>query len=176
MKYCPKCKNVIMANNQVCPNCSIKAKEITDESTPVFLTSTGGTDRGRLTAALEDAAIPFIERKHKEMVTVDAVIGVGNIDVDILVPYSAYRNAFDICVGIGVIIPTQEQEQLQEQVLLDEQVLNDQSKENVTKQMQEMSPAKRTTVRILSALAFILLCALAIFGVDFIANIIKALF
>ena len=39
-----------------------------------------------------------------------------------------------------------------------------------------MSPAKRTTVRIVSALLFIVLVALVIFGVDYIANLIKGLF
>lgn len=40
----------------------------------------------------------------------------------------------------------------------------------------EMSPAKRTTVRILSALAIIIIACLLIWGVDWIMALVKGLF
>jgi len=45
-----------------------------------------------------------------------------------------------------------------------------------TNTSEEMSSSKRMLVRIISAVLFILICGIAIFAVDFIAELIKNLF
>ena len=46
----------------------------------------------------------------------------------------------------------------------------------LTKKFEKMSGVKRTTVRVLSAIAFLALVALAVYGTDFITGFIKGLF
>ena len=88
-------------------------------------------------------------------------------DKDILVPYAAYREAYDICVGIGAIKPEGEE------ITVDEADV-----ERVAEGEEEvmMSPAKRTTVKILSAILIIILFCLVIWGTDFLTGFLTGFF
>lgn len=171
MKFCPKCKRLDESSKGICEHCNRKTAEIKDKGTPVFLVSTGGIDRNRITAALSDVNIPFIEQKHKKAGDAESVLGVGAVDVDILVPFAVYEQAYDICVGIGAITPDESNENSQS-----DSVYEDHTADSVARQIEEMSPAKRTTWRVISAILLIIVFSAAILGTDYIIALIKNMF
>lgn len=175
MKYCPKCKKMYQDSAAACGNCKKPVEEIKNKTIPVFLLSTGGVEKARIKAALDDAGIPYSQQTHKKVITAAALTGAELVDVDILVPYGIYEKAYDVCVGIGAI--HLDGEQIVEEGALDEKAYeNHKAEEKFVEEFEEMSPAKRTTVRIISAILFIGICALVIFGVDAIIAVVKEYF
>ena len=84
----------------------------------------------------------------------------------ILVPAGMYQRAYEIAVEMGIIES-------------DDVFISCFEKMEFIKTeetFEEMSSAKRATVRILSALALIVVFALVIFGVDYVMALIKNLF
>lgn len=163
MKYCKKCKRMHNDSEELCANCKRPLYPVEHDDTPVFLLSSGGFDKQLLQAALEDSSIPFDSVPHKHSLSAQTVLGYDNAQVDILVPYSDYEKAYDVCVGIGAIKPEGEEVE----------VLED---EPEPEQEPEMSSAKRTAIKIVSAILLIVLCAGVIWGTDYILGWIKGLF
>ena len=166
MKYCKKCKHIHDDQFEICTECRKPQRlyPIEEENTPVFLLSASGFEIGRVQAALESGGIPSDSVSRKNNISADAVTGSDINDRDILVPFSAYEKAYDICVGIGAIKPEGETITIQEP---------DAAAED---EQEEMSPAKRTTVKILSAILLIIMFCLVIWGTDFIAEFLTGLF
>ncbi len=129
-----------------------------------FLLSAGGFELDRVKTALSDNGIPNDSKPQKRNFSAKAVTGVDNSEQDIFVAESDYEKAYDLCVGIGAIRLEGEEEQI-----LDPGGQAEDAAE-------EMSSGKRTAVRIISALLFILIVAAVIFGIDFISGWIKGLF
>ena len=165
MKYCPKCKRLYNDGDEVCtcPACKGKAlNAVEDETEPVYLCSGDVMERDRVQAALEDNGVPSVFKRHTVTASSQVVTGYDFDGFDVLVPYELYEKAYDIAVGIGAI------------KLEGEQVLDDEAAEDA--EPDKMSRAKRTTVRVITAILFILLVAVAIYGTDFITGLIKNLF
>lgn len=171
MKFCPKCKRLDKKSTGRCEHCNRETTQIKDKGTPVFLVSTGGIDRNRITAALSDVKIPFIEQKHKKAGDAESVLGVGAVDVDIIVPFAVYEQAYDICVGIGAIIPDESNENSQ-----GNSEYEDHTADSVAQKIDEMSLAKRTSWRIVSAILLIIVFSAVILGTDYIIALIKNMF
>ncbi|MEE0871884.1 MAG: hypothetical protein UIH27_00240, partial [Ruminococcus sp.] len=150
MEYCTSCRS----RKPLLP--------LTDSSTPVYLTSADGFERERIQTALTDNGIPNDSVIVEEDIMPASVKGYSSSWRDILVPYSAYDKAYDICVGIGAVKLEGEEK------IIDE--------EPPAEEFEDMPPAKRTTVKILSAILFIIVAALIIFGTDAITGFIKGLF
>lgn len=173
MKYCKKCKRIYKDSNTNCTKCrkSPKLTTIKDINTPVYLLSAGGAEKTLVKAAFEDAEIPIVEQSKPKSITTATLALEDYMDTDILVPFSAYKKAYDTAVGIGVLEPMDEKEEefIQSEI--------DKIKPEKPEEFEEMSKGKRWTVRIISAILFILLCALVIFGVDHLMEfIIKTFF
>lgn len=164
MKYCKKCKRVYQDEQEYCTSCRSRKPllPLTDSSTPVYLTSADGFERERIQTALTDNGIPNDSVIVEEDIMPASVKGYSSSWRDILVPYSAYDKAYDICVGIGAVKLEGEEK------IIDE--------EPPAEEFEDMPPAKRTTVKILSAILFIIVAALIIFGTDAITGFIKGLF
>lgn len=171
LKFCPKCKRLDEKSAGSCEHCNRETTQIKDKGTPVFLLSTGGIDRNRITAALSDVKIPFIEQKHKKAGDAESVLGAGAVDVDILVPFAVYEQAYDICVGIGAITPNASEESTDS-----DSEYEDHTADSVAQKIEEMSPAKRTTWRIISAILLIIVFSAVILGTDYIMALIKNMF
>lgn len=169
MKYCKKCKRLHNGGDEKCSVCGRPLAKITDSNTPVYLITASGFELQRIKTALEDNGVPCDTISLKRSYSAEAVTGYDTGEYDLLVPYSAYERSCDICVGIGAI-----HEDGEEIVEGDPEP----AKENVKsldEQFEEMSGAKRTTVRIVSAILFILLIAAVIYGTDFITALIKGI-
>lgn len=164
MKYCPKCKKLYNDEDVYCDcvECKRRTLEtIEDETTSVYLCSGDVIERDRVQAALSDSDIPSVYTRHMVSANSQLVTGMDLDTFDILVPYELYEKAFDIAVGIGAI------------KLEGEEILDDGEYEEP---IEEMSRAKRTTVRVVTAILFFIVLALVIFGTDYITAIIKNFF
>lgn len=165
MKYCPKCKKLYNdeATNCSCEDCKNKVlREVTDPATSVYLCSGDVIERDRVQAALSDSGIPSNFQRHMVTANSQLITGMDFDGFDILVPYELYEKAYDVAVGIGAI------------KLEGEEIIEDET-EIEPFPMEEMSPAKRTWVRIISAILLIIIFAGVIYGVDFIMEVIKNL-
>lgn len=168
MKYCPKCKKLYndVDTNCTCADCKNKILQtIEDETTSVYLCGGDLIERDRVQAALSDNGIPSSYARHMVTGNSQVVTGMDLDGFDILVPYELYEKAYDVAVGIGAI------------KLEGEEILEDDNYDSsAAEEFEEMSRTKRTTVRVLSAILFIILLALVIFGTDYIMDFIKSLF
>lgn len=171
MKYCKKCKRLFEDSEQNCPNCRkhYPLEALEDNNTPVYLTSASNFELDRIQAALSDSDIPSVTQAKPKAISADAVTGSNKNDMDILVPYSALDKAKDVCIGIGAI-------KLEgEETVVDEKDVEDAVNSDLD-EAESMSPAKRTTVKIVSAILMIILFCLVIWGTDFLTGFIKGLF
>ncbi len=142
-----------------------RMKTMEENGTPKFLVSASGFELERIMTALGDNGIPCTSKPQKRNFSAKAVTGVDMSVQDIYVPGEAYDKAYDLCVGIGAV-KTGEEEIIQEPA----------DGEQPVEQEEEMSPRKRTVIRVLSALLFVVIVALVIFGTDAVTGWIKSLF
>ena len=125
--------------------------------------SASGFELERIRTALSDNGIPNDSKPQKRNFSAKAVTGTDISIQDIYVAESDYEKAYDLCVGIGAIKLEGEETILEEEAAAAEE-------------FEDMPSGKRTAVRIVSAILFILLAAMVIFGVDAITGWIKSLF
>ncbi len=173
MLYCPKCKKLYYDGTEKCTCGKKKLKPVTDKNTPVAVCCVSGVDRGRVRAALEDANIPSYEVRFKS-VSYEPITGGDVGDVNVIVPYQAYDKAYEICVGIGAVNPDttiEPDDSLKKDIETKKSAVDKNEEE-----FQEMSPSKRTFVRIVSAILLILVFCVFIWGVDYLIEIIKNMF
>ncbi len=170
MKYCKKCKHIHNDCDLNCPDCKVQLVDISDKNTPVYLLSASGFELERVKSALNDSGIPSDAVKKKDG-SADAGMGCDFSEYDLLVPFRAYEKAFDVCIGIGAVKAENEK-------LLDEDVTVPTNKDvkPADERFEEMSGVKRTTVKVVSAILFLILVAAVIYGTDFITGFIKSLF
>ena len=167
MKYCESCRKLYNDNDEKCLECKKTLKTVEDINTPVYLLSAEGFEKDRIITALEDNGIPTDTKCIKHQTSTNAVSGVDASYARILVPYQAYEEAYDICVGIGAI-----KEEGTE--ILDEVDFEDKDVKNVDEQFSEMTGGGRAG-RIALAVLLLVVFALAIFGTDAIMNFLKKL-
>ena len=129
-----------------------------------FLVSASGFELERIRTALSDNGIPNDSKPQKRNFSAKAVTGTDISIQDIYVAESDYEKAYDLCVGIGAI------------KLDGEETILDEEASAAAEEFEEMPAGKRTAVRIISAILFILLAAAVIFGIDGITGWIKSLF
>lgn len=169
MKYCKKCSHIHNDSDEKCSVCGKQLVEIADENTPVYLLSASGFELQRVKAALEDSGIPCDTARHQKDSSAEAVTGYDMSELDVLVPFSAYEKSYDVCVGIGAIKEDNEE-------IIDGEPDGDGEKaDSLDEQFEKMSGVKRTTFRVISAILFLLLIALAVYGTDAITGFIKGL-
>ncbi|MBQ4179407.1 MAG: hypothetical protein II615_01460 [Ruminococcus sp.] len=128
-----------------------------------FLVSASGFELERIRTALSDNGIPNDSKPQKRNFSAKAVTGTDISIQDIYVAESDYEKAYDLCVGIGAIKLEGEETILEEEAA-------------AVEEFEDMPSGKRTAVRIVSAILFVLLAAMVIFGVDAITGWIKSLF
>lgn len=199
MKYCSHCCT-LFERGAVCPDCKRELKKVIKKTDPVTVIRADGFERERIVAALRDNGVPCIEQFDKKERSADAVTGKLAAKVKIQVPYAAMEQARDILVGIGAVrldgetvledenMPSkaagnQEKSYYYSHTPKQEVQQKDKGKKkrktNESKpepQWEEMSRTKRNVVRLVSAILFIIVVALVIFGTDFITGIVKELF
>ena len=169
MKYCKRCKHLHNDDEQTCTACKRPLAEIEDKNTPVYIYSASGFELTRVRTALEDNGIPCDAVAKKKNFSAEAVTGYDTSEYDLLVPYSAYEKAYDICVGIGAFGD-------EEAEIVDEEIEDNSDVKSAAEEYEEMSGVKRTTVKIVSALLLIIIFCAVIWGTDFLMDFLKNLF
>ncbi len=165
MKYCPKCKKLYIDSETHCNDCKKKQLvPVTDSQVSVFLCNCNASQREILINALHENNILCGYESQSEP------SGMAIEGFDVIVPYNQYKNACQVAEQFGFMNVDND---IIENI---EDFPENDSKETSTDEEQKMSPAKRATVRVLSALAIILLFAAVIFGVDYVMALIKNLF
>ena len=174
MKYCKTCKALYPDKDEYCPACRKKLAQIKDINEPVRLCVIGGTERALLTGLLTDAEIPFVEdNTYPQGLANEIVTGydVKLSNISLLVPFSALPKASELLSSI---------ETVENPVASYVNEINAQIErlKNGTSEEEEktMSPALRTTIKVITALLFLILVAVVVLGTDKIMELIKGLF
>ncbi len=173
MKYCKTCKSIFMDTESICHECRKKLAVITDINEPVRLCVIGGTERAMLCGMLHDAEIPFVESNtYPQGVANEIVTGydvkLSNISLE--VPFSALPKASELLSSIETVKNPVEP-------MMDEikaHIIRIQQGE--VEEEKSMSPALRTTIKVVSAIAFLIIVAMVVLGTDKITEFIKGLF
>ncbi len=173
MKFCKSCKVIFSADTDRCPECGKKLREITDINEPVRLCVTGGVERAMLCGLLKDAEIPYLENNVlPQGVANETVTGydVKLNNINILVPFSSLPKASELLSSIESL--KNDIEPMLPQITAHIERL----KSGLDQDEKPMSRAKRTTIKVITAILFLALIALAVFGTDKLMELIKGLF
>lgn len=172
MKFCPDCKKLHNSSLEKCIECKKAYKEIEDINEPVLLCVVGGIERNMICGALSDRDIPYLEQTYgSQGVANEIVTGYDAklLNISILVPYSALPKAYEIAQAVGVV--DDEMSDIVETAITD----IEKYKESLGKD-NNMTRAKRTTVKVMSVILLLALVAGVVWGTDYIIELIKNLF
>lgn len=172
MKYCKVCKQLCFGDTLPFDGCKHKLREIEDINEPVRLCIAGGTERAMLTGMLKDADIPYVEENvYPQGVANEIVTGydVKLSNISIVVPFSALSKASEMLSTIETL--HNDIEPHMDEIKAEIERLKAEKDE-----AKQMNPALRTTIKVITALLFLGLVALAVFGTDAITSWIKGLF
>lgn len=172
MKFCKSCLSLFSAGETMCPHCRKKLHEVTDLNEPVMLCVIGGTERVMLIGLLDDAQIPHLEHNYRQQGVANEIVTGFDVklnNIAVTVPFQALPKAIELLGAIETADnPLAEK--------LDEITAHIEHLKSAPGQKKEMSRAKRTTVKVVSALLFLALVAAVVFGTDAITGWIKGLF
>lgn len=174
MKFCPLCKKMHTGDDVRCAKCNKAYSQIKDINEPVMLCVVGGLERNIITGALRDAQIPFVEQTYgAQGVANEVVTGYDAklLNISVIVPYSSLPKAYEIACSVGVC-----DESMKEFVNVAEADIDEYKKQYEEKDDKKMSVLKRTTIKVITALLFLALVAVAVWGTDYITDFIKNLF
>ena len=172
MKYCKVCKELCFGDALAFDGCKHKLREIEDINEPVRLCIAGGTERAMLTGMLKDANIPYVEENvYPQGVANEIVTGydVKLSNISIVIPFSALPKASELLSTIETL--DNDIEPHMDEINAHIEHLKAQKEE-----AKKMNPALRTTIKVITALLFLGLIALAVFGTDALTGWIKGLF
>ena len=172
MKYCKVCKQLCFDGALPFDGCKHKLREIEDINEPVRLCIAGGTERAMLTGMLKDAEIPYVEEPvYPQGVANEIVTGydVKLSNVSVVVPFSALPKACELVGTIETLQNTYEPHMDEIKAEISRLIAEKQ-------EAKQMNPALRTTIKVITALIFLALIALAVFGTDALTSWIKSLF
>ena len=173
MKFCKSCKAVYHASDEMCPACHKKLSEITELNEPVRLCIIGGTERTMLSGLLDDAGIPHMESNVQPQGVANEIVTGYDVklnNISVTVPFQALPKASELLCAIETVPnPTQP---MMDEITAHIATLSADSGEKEHK----LSPAARTTIKVITALLFLILVAVVVIGTDKIIELIKHLF
>ena len=172
MKYCKVCKRLCFDDTLPFDGCKHKLREIEDINEPVRLCIAGGTERAMLTGMLKDENIPFVEENVQPQGVANEIVTGYDVklsNIAVIVPFSALPKASELLSAIETL--NNEIEPHMDEIKAAITWLNTEREE-----AKQMNPALRTTIKVITALLFLAIVALAVFGTDAITGWIKGLF
>lgn len=173
MKYCKVCKTLYRDDAANCSECGKKLALVTDINEPVRLCVIGGTERAMLCGLLDDAEIPHLENNtYPQGLANEIVTGydVKLSNISLLVPFSALPKASELLGSIETV------NNPIEPMLDDINAHIEHIKSGTVEEEKSMSPALRTTIKVVSAIAFLIIVAIVVLGTDKITEWFKSLF
>lgn len=162
MLYCAKCQ-LLVREDECCPVCGSRKLREVESTDPVMLMTTDRTAAEAILAAFQDGNIPC-EQRDSGPGSLPAFFPRASYDsVNLFVPFEATDRCREILTGMG-ILGEREQRRKKE------------APDPPEEQTEPMSPARKTILRILSAIAFILLIFAVVFLSDKAVSFVKAFF
>lgn len=174
MKYCKKCNLLIKDDINNCAKCG-KVLDNSEPSakSPVVVVTASGFEKERICTILTNEDIPYSVRvvaKKGSPTETNAVTGKSKTTHEIVVPYEFYNKAMEQLVGINAVQLNDDELQQLTEALESEETSDKKPDEN------DYFSVKNRVIRIVSAIAFLVLVALVVFGVDAVMAIIKTFF
>jgi len=173
MKYCKSCKTLFKDADTRCPDCGKKLAEVTDINEPVRLCVVGGTERALVCGLLSDAEIPYLENNSYPQGLANEIVTGYDVklsNISLTVPFSALPKASELLSSVETV------NNPIEPMLDDIKAHIERLKSGRITEERSMSHAKRTTIKVITAILFLLLVAAVVLGTDKIMEIIKGLF
>ena len=171
MKYCRFCKKLCFGETLPFDGCKHRLREIEDINEPVQLCVAGGTERALITGMLKDADIPYVEENVQPQGVANEIVTGYDVklsNISIVVPFSSLPKASELLSAIETldngIEPHMDEIKAELKRLTDEK-----------EEAKKMNPALRTTIKVITAILFLALVALAVFGTDALTGWIKGL-
>ncbi len=163
MKYCTHCYT--LTNEGDTCACGGKAEECKAQ-TGVKIASVKGSLKPIVEPALKDKGIPceFYNPEKDVYTQLNAKIS-SETEFFLLVPFEFYSEAFDICVGLGIVEPD-------EKIEVEESTQTTDDKD-YDQRFEEATGTKRKSFTVLWIILFIVVGCLVIWGIDLIAALIK---
>ena len=174
MKYCKICKELCFGDTLPFGGCKHRLEDITDINEPVRLCIAGGSERAMLTGLLKDAGIPYLEQNVQPQGVPNEIVTGYDVklsNISVLVPFSALPEASGLLSSIETL--TNDIEPHLDEIEAQITALKNKA---AAKEDKPMNPALKTTIKIVSTLAFLALIALAVLGTDAVTGFIKGLF
>jgi len=173
MKYCRSCRAVYRDADTMCPTCRKKLRDITDINEPVRLCIIGGTERAMLTGLLHDAEIPFIEGNNMPQGVANEIVTGYDVklnNIDVQVPFQALPEASELLESIETV------DNPNEPMLDDIKAHIERLAADKGESEKKLSPAARTTIKVITAILFLILVGVVVLGTDKITEFFMNLF
>ena len=154
IRYCKKCRTLFDNGKDCCDVCKKELSNSISNEDLVFLIKTYGLERDAIKAALKDKSIPFVEKPSEGELSLGILTSKDVSSFNLYVSYGDIDRAEEALSFIDV-----RENQIQKQF------------DNT----QEMSESKRNMVKTLSIIGFFLIILVIVYGIDFIARIIKGM-
>lgn len=177
MLYCPKCQ-MLSTDSETCPSCGGKRLREPQAEDPVLLITADETKTEMIEAVFEDNNLPYEERISGLGGPPSVIFGKStNTNKNIFVSYGELEAATALLNGIGILDSSDMPEQgLGEKENRDRDNISTNDENDGEHSPEELSSRKRTFLRIVSVILFIL----AVWGVvtvsDYAANGLKGFF
>ena len=174
MKYCKSCKALCFGDELPFDGCKHKLSELSDVNEPVRLCVVGGTERAMITGLLSSVDIPYMEQNVQPMgLANDIVTGydVKLSNISLLVPFSALPKASELLSSIETV--ENKIEPHMDEIEAEIARLRELGDEETGR---KLSPAVRTTIKVVTAILFLIIIGVAVIGTDKLTEWIKSLF
>jgi hypothetical protein len=171
MLYCPNCQS-LCSEEDACPFCGNRKLRQPEETDPVLLMTADETKAEMIEMVLQDAGILFEERTLGPGGPPSVLLGHNQVylNKNLFVPYGELEHAREIVAGLfppdGEEVPAEDEEAAESPSSQEEADSSEEEKE-------EMSPRKRTAVRLISVVLFLLVIWAVVSVSDYAANALK---
>lgn len=165
MKYCTKCYK-LSEEGDACSSCRGVLQSCEAQSS-VRVAEVKGSLRAIVEPSLKDKGIPCeFYNPEKDIFTQYNAKVNSETNFTLLVPFEFYNEAFEICVGLGVVSP-------EEKIQVSEDTQADSDGKTYDQRFEEATGTKRKSFTIIWIILFIVVACLLIWGVEFLAMLIK---
>ncbi len=168
MKYCPECKCIHNDSAELCENCN-KTLVVAEEASIVSVTSVKGSAVNIIEPVLKEKGIPCSFENTEGNVYNTYNLKVKSESVyRVLVPFEYYTEAFDVLLAMDIVSEDERQVDPADNI----------EKESGTYQekFERANGVKHHTFTFIWVILFIVVACLAVWGIDFIAAVIKDYF
>ena len=165
MKYCTKCYKLI-SEGETCSVCGGELQTCEAQSS-VKVAEVKGSLRAIVEPSLKDKGIPCeFYNPEKDIYTQYNAKVSSETNFTLLVPFEFYNESFEICVGLGVASP-------EEKIQVSEDTQADSEGKTYDQRFEEATGTNRKSFTIVWIILFIVVACLLIWGVEFLAMLIK---